>query len=295
MSRLASRPAGFDEATMYGAVAQELVVAGLVPARQAALGARLRERIRHSTEAHRGLVTVRREEGRWLAASPGAQRRVLRKGDGVRIELLQLEPGALLPWPDDAAARELLVLRGGMAIEGEGSAAIRLPQHGHRVVMRGTSERCRAAPAGSLVYLRHRLVGSKALPASELRWWEAAQAAAPAGPRESWQVFCEDVEAIALRVESDVASMLVRVAPGARLPDHGHALDEDCMVLEGELFLGDILMRDGDYHKAGAGARHVGGFSDRGALFYFHGALPAPDNRHDLHRSTGRPDHGPSR
>lgn len=268
--------AGFDEGRLLGAVAGKLVPAKLPPERRAALSERVRERIRQSAERHRGLLTVRRDDGPWLAAADGVQRRVLRHGDGVRIELLRLEVDALLPWPDDAVAQELLVLRGQIAIERAASAAIWLPQLGHRVVARRAAQCGRAVVAGTIVYVRHRLAAGKTLPAIESRWWDEATCVAPTDPRESWQPFCEGVEAIALRAEGSVVSMLVRVAPGACLPDHGHELDEDCLMLEGELFLGDILMRDGDYQKAEVGARHVGGFSDRGALFYFHGALPAP-------------------
>ena len=67
--------------------------------------------------------------------------------------------------------------------------------------------------------------------------------------------------------------MLVRFAPGASVADHRHALDEDCLVLEGEMFLGDILLRTGDYQLAPAGGSHFGEMSDVGVLFFFHGAL----------------------
>jgi hypothetical protein len=60
---------------------------------------------------------------------------------------------------------------------------------------------------------------------------------------------------------------------GASVPDHGHALNEDCLVLEGEMFLGDILLRTGDYQLAPAGGSHFNENSDVGVLFFFHGAL----------------------
>ncbi|CAN5186422.1 hypothetical protein BH11PSE10_BH11PSE10_11930 [soil metagenome] len=67
--------------------------------------------------------------------------------------------------------------------------------------------------------------------------------------------------------------MLVRFAAGAGVPDHTHALDEDCLMLEGEMFLGDTLLRPGDYQMAAAGSRHFGEMSDVGGTFYFHGAI----------------------
>ena len=44
------------------------------------------------------------------------------------------------------------------------------------------------------------------------------------------------------------------------------------MVLSGEIFLGDILLQEGDYHIAPAGTEHLELFSDTGALFYVRGA-----------------------
>jgi hypothetical protein len=44
-------------------------------------------------------------------------------------------------------------------------------------------------------------------------------------------------------------------------------------VLQGEMFLGDILLRAGDYQLAPAGGTHFGETSDVGVLFFFHGAL----------------------
>jgi quercetin dioxygenase-like cupin family protein len=83
------------------------------------------------------------------------------------------------------------------------------------------------------------------------------------------------VQVLPLAVKAKVVSMLVRFEAGAGVPDHGHALDEDCLMLQGEMFLGDILLRAGDYQLAPAGGTHFGETSETGALFYFHGALDA--------------------
>lgn len=48
--------------------------------------------------------------------------------------------------------------------------------------------------------------------------------------------------------------MRVRFAAGASVPDHGHALNEDCLMLQGEMFFGDILLRAGDYQVAAGAA-----------------------------------------
>mgnify|MGYP001132728637 CR=1 FL=1 len=83
------------------------------------------------------------------------------------------------------------------------------------------------------------------------------------------------VQVLPLAAKRHVVSMLVRFEPGAGVPDHGHEIDEDCLVLEGEMFLGDILLRPGDYQLAPAGGGHFGETSDAGVLFFFHGAVDA--------------------
>ena len=70
-------------------------------------------------------------------------------------------------------------------------------------------------------------------------------------------------------------SFLLRLQAGARLPPHGHAADEECIVLEGEGSIGDIFLRAGDYHLAPKGMRHGETFTATGALLFIRTAAPA--------------------
>lgn len=63
-------------------------------------------------------------------------------------------------------------------------------------------------------------------------------------------------------------SCLMRFAPGARLPAHPHASPEECIVVEGSLFVGDVRMRAGDYQRVEAGVSHVEQWSDTGGLAF---------------------------
>ena len=62
--------------------------------------------------------------------------------------------------------------------------------------------------------------------------------------------------------------MLFRMKAGGRLPPHEHDTDEDCVVLEGELSIGNVTVRAGDFHLARAGIPHDELTSATGALFY---------------------------
>jgi ChrR Cupin-like domain len=168
------------------------------------------------------------------------------------------------------------VLHGELALEGSALAPSLLPRHRLCVHPRAEQRRWRAVGGEAWAYVRHRRGGIESLDALEAGWWAAALTAG-AMPAPSWRRVSAGVDTACLFGHGPVVSMLVRVAPGARLPGHGHGLDEDCMMLEGELFIGDILMRAGDFQHAPRDGRHLAGSSEDGALFYFHGALPGAD------------------
>jgi len=59
---------------------------------------------------------------------------------------------------------------------------------------------------------------------------------------------------------------LWRLKPGAVVPSHPHTLEEECMVLEGEIRIGDHSVRAGDMHIARPGYDHPTIRSEIGAL-----------------------------
>ena len=52
------------------------------------------------------------------------------------------------------------------------------------------------------------------------------------------------------------ATYLIRASKGAQVPGHGHLFDEECLMLAGDLYIGDMLLRAGDYQLAPVGSRH---------------------------------------
>lgn len=234
-------------------------------------------RVADSARAHERFLTVRRESGPWLPAGRGAEQRQLRQDDHFELALLRLSPGAALPLPQDAQAQELLLIEGQLQPTAGGGAA--LPARSHAVLAMAPQPEALLAPHGALLLRRLLRVPPEVLPASEAQWWwrsglktgSARQAAwlAP-GP---WRNSGPGAQYQPLSVQAHVASMLVRLSAGTAIADHQHELGEDCLVLQGEMFLGDILLRAGDYQLAPAGAAHLDGISEHGVLFYFHGAV----------------------
>ena len=69
-------------------------------------------------------------------------------------------------------------------------------------------------------------------------------------------------------------SYLLRMHPGAVLPPHRHTLDEECLMLEGECWIGDIHLCAGDYHVAAKGTRHGAIRTSTGGVAFLRGANP---------------------
>jgi len=90
-----------------------------------------------------------------------------------------------------------------------------------------------------------------------------------------WKPFLPRIAIKVLRREAGTQSYLLRLDPGAVLLPHEHPDEEECMVLEGQVRIGDIVASQGDYHLAPKGVDHSAIVSDQGALLFLRGAIPA--------------------
>jgi len=66
--------------------------------------------------------------------------------------------------------------------------------------------------------------------------------------------------------ESGVATVLIHMAPGAKLPDHEHVLLEQTYVLEGSLVCGEGECKAGEFVWRPAGSRHSAWGGPEGGL-----------------------------
>lgn len=107
-----------------------------------------------------------------------------------------------------------------------------------------------------------------------------------------WMPFSPKVSIKVLRRDGETQSYLLRLEAGAVVLPHVHGHDEECMVLEGEVRIGDLVVRQGAYHLAPRGVAHEPIRSDAGALLFLRGAIPAAGQvrwgRAALHALTGR-------
>lgn len=277
MSQKDKDPAPMDDGPFVAARADGLSLSSI---RYERVMQRLMGRVQRSVAAHSDYLTVRRGATAWHAGDLASGVSLLREDRLFRVELLRLRHGQALAWPDGVLAQEVLLLQGGWAsASGSGAGtdySYRVRQWpGAAPAVPSMAAMPLLAQGDTLAYVRHLRVPVGQLPALEARWWQ--RALAPQTQVEpglsAWISSGPGVTVCLLSGDAQVVSMLVRFEPGAGVQDHLHALDEDCLVLEGEMFLGDILLRAGDYQLAPAGGGHFGELSDVGALFFFHGAL----------------------
>lgn len=91
---------------------------------------------------------------------------------------------------------------------------------------------------------------------------------------EGWQPFGAGVQIKVLHESGGVMSYLLRLAAGAALPPHRHPVDEECVVLEGEVRIGSLKLGAGGFHLGRQGVLHDALRSEHGALIYLRGAIP---------------------
>jgi len=193
---------------------------------------------------------------RWLyRAHPG---RPLRPGEPLRVRQIELAPGirCALTLEDSSVRCEWLVMSGDVCVEGMPL----LVRDYHVVAACARIELLSAA--GARVYLR-----------------EAEHAGGPlvqhtARDRQMpWVILVPGVERRVMWQRGREAALMYRVQPGLNVPHHGHGHDEECLLLEGEVFVDDILLCGGEYQLAPAGTHHEGVSSDVGGILFAHGDI----------------------
>ncbi len=100
-----------------------------------------------------------------------------------------------------------------------------------------------------------------------------------------WRVLAEGVYLKVLQRDETtrVATYLVRYSPGTSFPRHPQRTVEECMLVAGDLRIGDTQMRPGDLQIAVPGVEHGPLVSRDGALVFVRGVLNAVPERRQAH------------
>lgn len=69
--------------------------------------------------------------------------------------------------------------------------------------------------------------------------------------------------------EAQTETFLMKFTPGGVIETHHHdGFTEECMVMEGDIVLGDIKFAPGDFHVAKSGSTHPPLWSESGGVLY---------------------------
>lgn len=251
------------------ALAVAAPAAGAPPAMNTALRQRLMARVHESAQDAQRMVTVRHGDTPWRVVQPGVSTRALHDNGRTRTRMVALQPGACWAQPH---ASEVLVVQGVARLRGE---AADLPTESF--VLTADAAQFTGGGRGALLYVRELYGARSALPAAEQTWWPERGTPARVLPAadEGWLPFSPGVQIKPLHGNEAAMSMFARFEPGASVAAHSHGLDEDCIMLRGDLYLGDTLLREGEYQLAPVGTGHRGLASDGPSVLFFHGAIDA--------------------
>lgn len=248
--------------------------AAALPAVRAFAATPLRTRVlgraTRSAPAGRPLFTARLRDAVLQSLAPGVSRVALyrstgtglRPGEPLRTCLLSLAPGACFELPAAAAGvqRDWLGLAGEVEV-----GATRLGLHDYLVMPANDTLIRLTSAGGARLYLRESIAPESDSPCSQVVTSRSAQA--------DWHDYGPGIRRRVLWSSGGEAAMLYHTLPGARVPAHGHRRDEECLMLDGDLYLDDLLLARGDYQLAPAGTGHASVFTDGGVVIYAHGDL----------------------
>ncbi len=85
-----------------------------------------------------------------------------------------------------------------------------------------------------------------------------------------WHQYSEGIAYRVLKVDDRLKrqTLLVKMQPGAIYKSHSHDVDEECLVIEGDLQYGDLVLRAGDFHVATPDVVHPTGHTTAGCLLH---------------------------
>ncbi|SJM95067.1 conserved hypothetical protein [Crenothrix polyspora] len=232
--------------------------------------ARLKARIAQSVAHHAALLTVRAKKGVWQTLKTGIRFKPLWKGTCGNSVLVEFSAGATLPVHRHNWLEEGVVLRGDLHM-----GDLQLKQFDYHVSPPGSRHASIGSRQGALAYLRGTSLGDKSATLREiiggLLPMQRGVATTVYNDEEGWQELHPGVFRKQLLTDGVFASYFYRLEAGAQCDSHLHTQDEECVMLSGEVFIGDLLLRENDYQFAPKGSIHDDTYTDVGALLYIRG------------------------
>jgi quercetin dioxygenase-like cupin family protein len=241
--------------------------------RHNALKQGLMARAAQSAANQADLLTVRANDGVWQTLKTGVRVKQLwnggRHGNSVLIEFA---PGASLVPHRHNCLEEGIVLCGDLQM-----GDLRLAQQDYHASPAGSRHGGISSKHGALAYLRGTSLGDtrevlRDVLGGLLPFGQDRTLTVYADSKNPWQEIMPGVWKKPLWQEGPRESCFYRLEADTRCPEHLHHIEEECMMLEGDLFIDDLLLRAGDYQLAPAGSVHRDVYTDVGATLFVRGS-----------------------
>ncbi|TCV85618.1 MULTISPECIES: cupin domain-containing protein [Methylomonas] len=241
--------------------------------RHNALKQGLLTRAAQSVANQAGVLTVRAKDGVWQTLKAGTRVKQLWNGDrqGNSV-LVEFAPGASLIPHRHNCLEEGIVLRGDLQM-----GDLRLGPLDYHASPAGSRHGGISSNQGALAYLRGTSLGNAHEVLLEvlgglLPFGQDRSLTVYADNNSAWQEIMPGIWKKPLWQEGPRESCFYRLEANARCPEHLHQVEEECMMLDGDLFIDDVLLRAGDYQLAPAGSLHREVYTDVGATLFVRGA-----------------------
>jgi quercetin dioxygenase-like cupin family protein len=232
--------------------------------------ANMMSRVRASLAAGADLQVVRRDAGEWRRAAAGVRVKLLSDGGDARSMLVAIDAGGTLPAHRHHGHEQCVVLRGRLQM-GE----LELGAGDYHEAPAGSRHDRLHSRNGALIFLRGASLGGswpEILRELITAWLPGSRGKARTvrAGEDGWLEVRPGVRTRLLHGIAQQGSMLVRVQPGMQWSEEVSPIQEECLVIEGEAFLDDTLLRAGEFMHGALrqGRREVD--SDVGATLYLH-------------------------
>jgi quercetin dioxygenase-like cupin family protein len=189
----------------------------------------------------------------------------LRLGEPVRVCILEFNPGSRLSMAQASANgalsagsidREWLVLKGDITLAGE-----MLSDRDYKIMPRAYALHDCESITGAVVLVRESML-AKSLSDAPVSMIDSC---------DHWPEYAPGIRRRVLWERDGQAAMLYLTEPLAEVPHHSHHHDEECFMVQGELYLDDTLLMEGDYQLAKGGSQHEVTRTDTGVVLFAHG------------------------
>lgn len=249
------------------ALAERLAPLAPGPEAARAMRERLMQRVHASVDGGRAIIHVPLAAGEWRALVPGVRVKCLAAAQ--RAFLLELSAGATLPFHRHHEDEECMVLRGSAEL-----GAVTVHAGDYHLAPAGSRHGAVRSKQGALLYLRGTPIGHGGEVLRDVAMALLPGAGTPLTRRAGeadWQPRVSGGEVRVLRKDAVSCSQMLRLAPGDRIALAARRAECECLLLEGEAFFPERLMRAGDYRIAPADGGTDTLSSDVGALLFLRG------------------------